>query len=72
MRLGRFDRRFQAQKRTAPGGIGETSTPAIAPALANAVFKATGRPVDVLEAPDGSLLVSDDHANMIYRITYER
>ncbi len=34
--------------------------------------KASGRPVDVLEAPDGSLLVSDDHANMIYRITYDR
>lgn len=31
---------------------------------------ATGRPVDVLEAPDGSLLVSDDHADMIYRIRY--
>ena len=29
----------------APGGIGETSTPAIAPAVANAVFKATGTPV---------------------------
>jgi isoquinoline 1-oxidoreductase beta subunit len=29
----------------APGGVGETSTPAIAPAVANAVFKATGRPV---------------------------
>ncbi|HRO99328.1 MAG TPA: hypothetical protein PLN54_07845 [Flavobacteriales bacterium] len=32
--------------------------------------KAWGRPVDVLEAPDGSLLVSDDAADMIYRITY--
>ena len=32
---------------------------------------ATGRPVDVLEAPDGSLLVSDDDADMIYRITYK-
>lgn len=29
-----------------------------------------GRPVDVLELNDGSLLVSDDHANCIYRITY--
>lgn len=29
----------------APGGIGETSTPAIAPAVVNAVFKATGKPV---------------------------
>jgi putative membrane-bound dehydrogenase-like protein len=31
-----------------------------------------GRPVDVLEMPDGSLLVSDDMANCIYRITYEK
>ncbi|MEO1049184.1 MAG: sorbosone dehydrogenase family protein [Bacteroidota bacterium] len=32
---------------------------------------AWGRPVDVLELPDGSMLVSDDFANVIYRITYE-
>ncbi len=31
---------------------------------------AWGRPVDVLVAPDGSLLVSDDAADMIYRIRY--
>lgn len=31
---------------------------------------AWGRPVDLLELPDGSLLLSDDHAGMIYRITY--
>ena len=30
-----------------------------------------GRPVDVLEMPDGSLLVSDDQAGKIYRIVYE-
>lgn len=30
----------------------------------------SGRPVDVLVRPDGSLLVSDDHAGVIYRITY--
>lgn len=29
-----------------------------------------GRPVDVQELPDGSLLVSDDYAGVIYRITY--
>jgi len=32
--------------------------------------KAWGRPVDILELPDGSLLVSDDYANAVYRITY--
>ncbi|EKB49288.1 putative membrane-bound dehydrogenase domain protein [Cecembia lonarensis LW9] len=30
-----------------------------------------GRPVDVLQLPDGSLLVSDDMANCIYRISYK-
>lgn len=30
-----------------------------------------GRPVDVLVMPDGSLLVSDDYANAVYRITYK-
>jgi glucose/arabinose dehydrogenase len=32
--------------------------------------EAWGRPVDVLQLPDGSLLVSDDKANCIYRISY--
>ena len=29
-----------------------------------------GRPVDMKELPDGSLLISDDFANVIYRISY--
>jgi glucose/arabinose dehydrogenase len=29
-----------------------------------------GRPADVLVMPDGSLLVSDDHAGAVYRIVY--
>ncbi len=29
-----------------------------------------GRPVDILELPDGSLLVSDDYAGVIYKISY--
>lgn len=32
--------------------------------------KAWGRPVDVLIMPDGALLVSDDRAGVIYRISY--
>lgn len=32
---------------------------------------AWGRPTDVLVLPDGSLLVSDDHAGAIYRIRYD-
>jgi hypothetical protein len=34
--------------------------------------KPWGRPVDVLMLPDGSLLVSDDHAGQIYSIRYEK
>ena len=29
-----------------------------------------GRPVDLLIMPDGAMLVSDDHAGVIYRISY--
>ena len=29
-----------------------------------------GRPVDVINLPDGSILVSDDYADAVYRITY--
>lgn len=32
--------------------------------------KAWGRPVDILELPDGSMLVSDDAGGRIFRITY--
>jgi glucose/arabinose dehydrogenase len=32
--------------------------------------KAWGRPVDVQVVPDGALLVSDDRAGAIYRISY--
>ena len=32
----------------------------------------SGRPVDVLIMPDGSLLVSDDYAGVIYRISYSQ
>ncbi len=33
--------------------------------------QAWGRPADVLPLPDGSLLVSDDRANAIYRVSYK-
>lgn len=33
--------------------------------------KVLGRPVDLLVAPDGSLLVSDDQKGVIYRISYQ-
>jgi glucose/arabinose dehydrogenase len=33
---------------------------------------ATGRPADVLQLPDGSILISDDTGNRILRVTYRR
>ena len=35
-------------------------------------FRVSGRPVGVTVASDGALLVSDDGANVIYRITYSK
>ena len=32
----------------------------------------SGRPVDVIQMKDGSLLVSDDFANAVYRISYSQ
>jgi glucose/arabinose dehydrogenase len=31
-----------------------------------------GRPVDIMQMPDGSLLVSDDHNGAVYRVSYGR
>ena len=31
-----------------------------------------GRPVDILNMPDGSLLISDDMANVVYRVVYNQ
>lgn len=38
--------------------------------LDKATNEGWGKPVDILEMPDGSILVSDDVAHCIYRITY--
>lgn len=32
---------------------------------------ARGRPVDILQMPDGAILISDDYAGIIYRVTYK-
>jgi len=40
--------------------------------LNDATQKVWGRPVDVIVMKDGSMLVSDDQANVIYRITYKK
>jgi glucose/arabinose dehydrogenase len=34
--------------------------------------KVSGRPVDVAVMADGSLLVSDDYAGRVYRVTYQQ
>ena len=33
-------------------------------------FMVWGRPVSALEVPDGSLLISEDGANKVWRISY--
>ena len=39
--------------------------------LNNDTQKVWGRPVDVLMMPDGSMLISDDQAGVIYRVSYK-
>lgn len=39
---------------------------------ARTIGDAWGRPSDVLVMPDGSLLIADDEAHAIYRVTYKR
>jgi glucose/arabinose dehydrogenase len=46
--------------------------PAAAAGGRGATKVAVGRPVDVLQMPDGSILVSDDRGNRLIRVTYRR
>jgi glucose/arabinose dehydrogenase len=46
--------------------------PASAAGGRGATQAATGRPVDVLQLPDGSILVSDDRGNRLIRVSYRR
>jgi len=50
---------FMPGRSTAPGGRAATRL-------------ATGRPVDVLQMPDGSVLIRDDFGNRILRVSYQR
>lgn len=50
------------------GSVGETEV--FADGWLNADKEYDGRPVDVAQMKDGSILVSDDFANAIYRISY--
>ena len=47
-----------------------TITPFMTGFLDTATNSFVGRPVDVLQLPDGSRLVSDEFNGAIYRVTY--
>ena len=67
-RDGREDGRTSRDRlRTAGGGL-----PARAEGGRGATKAATGRPVDVLQLPDGSILISDDRGNRLIRVSYRR
>lgn len=51
-------------------GVVLSSEPFIDGWLNEATQKATGRPVDILWLKDGSMLISDDHGDAIYRVSY--
>ena len=54
-------------------GLGTDGRPRAAEVFAAGWLRdgvAVGRPVDLLELPDGSMLVSDDKGGRIYRISY--
>ena len=51
-------------------GAKATITPFMTGFLDTASNSFWGRPVDVLQLPDGSLLVSDEHNGAIYRVSY--
>ncbi|HKY23379.1 MAG TPA: PQQ-dependent sugar dehydrogenase [Vicinamibacterales bacterium] len=46
--------------------------PADAPGGRDAARAATGRPADVLQMPDGSILISDDRGGRLIRVSYRR
>jgi glucose/arabinose dehydrogenase len=54
-----------------PDGSTDGSHPFAEGWLDEATGRYSGRPVDVAELADGSLLVSDDYAGAIYRISYD-
>ena len=59
---------YRVMVATVEGGVVKSYQPFIDGWLNNG--EAWGRPVDVLFLKDGSMLVSDDHANAVYRVSY--
>jgi glucose/arabinose dehydrogenase len=58
--------------RANPDGKGAKITPFMTGFLDQKTNEFWGRPVDVLQMPDGSLLVSDEQNGAIYRVSYAR
>ena len=82
-RDGIFHAQHGSWNRTQPVGarvmftpIAEDGTPGTPEAFAEGWLQDSGeylgRPVDVAQLPDGSIIVSDDLAGAIYRISYEK
>jgi glucose/arabinose dehydrogenase len=55
-----------------PDGRNARVEPFLSGLLDAAGEKFVGRPTDVLQMPDGSLLVSDEQNGAIYRVSYRR
>ena len=66
---GSYAESFDVAQATINGGKA-TITPFMTGFLDSKANTFWGRPVDVLQMPDGSLLVSDEQNGAIYRVTY--
>ena len=66
----RSDRRPRPGRVSKPDGSADKFEPFAEGWLNNDTGEYSGRPVDVAQLADGSLLVSDDYAGAIYRISY--
>lgn len=55
-----------------PSGEAEAYAPFVTGGLNEDTGRARGRPVDVLQMPDGALPVSDDAGGRIWRVSYAR
>ena len=60
----------QSHRDRAPAGQQGRELRAVRRRMARRAAQRWGRPVDLEVLPDGSMLVSDDQAGVIYRITY--
>jgi glucose/arabinose dehydrogenase len=58
--------------RATPDGKNAQVTPFMTGFLDKAKNEFWGRPVDVLQIPDGSLLVADEQVGAIYRVSYKK